>query len=60
MNISESTNSCAHLQDPSPTGGLQMDELELRRGHYRGGSQEAANERAEQRQRDVFSVQGAA
>lgn len=55
MNISESTNSGAHLHDPSPIGGLQMDELELRWGHYRGGSQEAANESRAEAAGRVFS-----
>lgn len=43
INLSESTNFRGHLQDPSPTKALEMDELERWPGHYHGECKEAPN-----------------
>lgn len=47
MNISESTNFCGRLHEPSPTRVLTNDGLEMRLAQYHGGIKEATNKRVE-------------
>lgn len=47
ISISESTNFCDHLHDPSPTRALKMDGLNMWLAYYGGGITEATRKSVE-------------